>query len=168
MKYKLIKETDKIRLLNSKLYIYYDRLTNLHGSQSESKAIKTSIGLISTKILTDGQIKSVTDLDSNEFVLPSHMDKVEADVYEAKDLELINHSYVIRVLTELECRKLNKSAGLFEVIKDVEVYIKDENDKEALRNIKKTLKLIYGQKNKSNNQDITYEKTDLSVYQLVK
>lgn len=180
MKYKLIKENDKFRLLNSKQFIYYNALPNPDGTMPENRTIKTSRGVISTKILTDGEIKSVTDLDSKKFVLPKHLGKVEADLEEAKDLELINHNYVIRVLTQLEYREFNKGAGLFQVIKDVEVYLKDKKNKEALRNIKKTLNLIYGQKGnyssifetlfsrRVDNQDVSYEKTDFNVYKLVK
>lgn len=168
MKYKLIKDNDKFKLLNSKEFIYYNSLPNPDGTMPKNKTIKTSRGVISTKILTDGQIKSVTDLDSKEFVLPKHLGKVEADLEEAKDLELINHNYVIRVLTQLEYRKFNKGAGLFEVIKDIEVYIRDKKDKETLRNIKKTLNLIYGPKDKPNNQNVKYERADFNVYQLVK
>jgi len=168
MKYKLIKENDKFRLLNSKQFIYYNSLPNPDGSEPKNKTIKTSRGVISTKILTDGDIKSVTDLDSKEFVLPRHLENVESDAQEAKDLELINHNYVIRVLTQLEYREFNRCAGLFQVIKDVEVYIKDKKDKETLRNIKKTLNLIYSSKNKLNDQNIEYEKRDFNVYQLVK
>ena len=124
--------------------------------------------------------KKVTNLDPKEFILPKHLGEVEADVNEAKDLELINHSYVIKVLTQLEFRRFNRVAGLFEIIKDVEVYLKDKKDKEALRNIKKTLNLIYGQKGnylsifdvlfarRVDNQDIEYERNDLNIYQLVK
>lgn len=168
MKYKLIKENDKFKLLNSKKFIYYNALPNPDGTMPKNKTIKTSRGVISTKILTDGQIKSVTDLESVEFVLPKRLGNVEADVEEAKDLELINHNYVIRVLTQLEYREFNRGAGLFEVIKDIEVYIKNKKDKEALRNIKKTLNLIYGPKDRPNDQNIEYQKSDFNVYQLVK
>lgn len=168
MKYKLIKENDKFRLLNSTQYIYFNALPNPDGSEPKNKTIKTSRGVIRTSILTDGEIKSITDLDSKEFVLPKHLGNVEADVKEAKDLELINHNYVIKVLTELEYRKFNNGGGLFEVIRDIEVYIKDKKDKETLKNIKKTLNLIYAPKNKPNDQNISYEKTNFNVYQLVK
>lgn len=180
MKYKLIKDNDKIRLLNSKEYIYYDRFPNPDGSFTKKQVIKTSRGVISTKILTDGKIKSITNLDSNEFVVPKNMSNEEADVSEVSDLELINHSYVIRVLLQTEWREFNNSAGFFRVIKDVEIYLKDEKDKEALNNVKKTLNLIYDKKcnyssifdmlfsKKTRTQDITYEKIDPNIYQLVK
>ena len=158
MKYKLIKDNDKFRLLNSPQFIY---------SNASSKTIKTATGLIRTKILTDGKIKSVTDSDSKEFNLPKDLESI-AIFLESKDLELINHNYVIKVLTQVECRNLNNREALFEVIKDIEVYIKNKKDKEALRNIKKTLNLIYGLKDRPNDQDISYEKTDHNVYQLVK
>lgn len=168
MKYKLIKDNDQFKILNSKQFIYYNALPNPDGSQPKNKTIKTSRGVISTKILTDGQIKSVTDLDPSEFVLPKYIESVEADVQEVKDLELINHNYVIRVLTQLEYRKLNRGGGLFEIVKAIEVYIKNKKDKETLRNIKKTLNLIYGPKNRPNDQGIEYQKAEFDVYQLVK
>ena len=168
MKYKLIKDNDKFRLLNSTQYIYCDSLPNPDGSKPRNKVIKTSRGVIRTKILTDGQIKSVTDLDSEEFILPKSLEDVESDVREAKDLELINHNYVIKILTQIESRNLNNRVAFFEVIKDIEVYIKDKNDKQTLKNIKKTLNLIYGSNSRQNNKDVSYQKTDFDVYQLVK
>lgn len=155
MKYKLIKDYAKFRLLNSPQFIY---------SNASSKTIKTSTGLIKTKILTDGKIKSITDSDSKEFNLPKDLESI-AIFLESKDLELINHNYVIKVLTQVECRNLNNREALFECIKDIEVYIRDKKDKETLKNIKETLNILYGRKN---NQNITYQKTDFNVYQLVK
>jgi hypothetical protein len=168
MKYKIIKDNHKFRLLNSKKFIYYDAFPNPNDTMSKNKTIKTSRGVISTKILTDGQIKSVTDLDSIEFVLPTYFRNAGADVEEVKDLELINYNYVIRILTQLEYKEFNRDKGLFEIIKDIEVYIRDKKDKETLRNIKKTLNLIYGPKDRPNDQGIEYQKAEFGVYQLVK
>ena len=183
MKYKLFKDNNKFQLLNCVKIIKYDEFEDPSGRKKTNKIISVSRGAVSTKIFTDGEIKGITELDSKNVTLPKQLSNVETDVNEVKDLELVNHNYVIRVLTVLELLhygKERRGCGFFEVVKDVEVYWKDKKDKETLRNIRKTLNLIYRQRcdyssifeillSKSNSEpNISYKKKEENVYQLVK
>ena len=183
MKYKLIKDNDKFQLLDCIKIIKYDAFENPRREKKTNKIISISRGAISTKIFTDGEIKGITELDIKNFTLPKQLSNIETDVNEVKDLELVNHNYVIKVLTVMELLhygKERRGCGFFEVVKEVEVYLKDKRDKETLKNIRKTLNLIYGQRcdyssifeillSKFNNgPNVLYEEKEKNIYQLVK
>ena len=146
MKYKLIKETDKIKLIKAKdivCYAGFGEPVKKDESQVPVSDVNVERDIIKTKIFTDGQIKEITPIEASLSYLPKKLSNIRFDEIESSELELSNHTYVIRVLTALEVLKLRKAAGLFEIIKEVEIYLKDKKDKDAINAVKKTLEILY-------------------------
>lgn len=145
MKYTLIKETDKIKLISAKDIVRYD------GFDEPAKKGETCVptpdviverDIVKTKIFTDGEIKGIASLDSSLSDLPINLSNMKIDKTELSELELLNHNYVIRILTALEFQKRGSVYGWYDVIKDVEIYLRDKKDKDAIRKVKKTLELV--------------------------
>lgn len=89
-----------------------------------------------TKIITDGLIesKSVQDEKYDDFS--------RIDILRTTNLYLKNYTYAIVLTTNLELFDNGKVAGIINCIKNISIYLRNLNDKEALKTAKKVIKQI--------------------------
>ena len=177
MKYTLIKETDKIKLISGKdtvCYSGFDEPVKKGETYIPAPDVIEEREIVKTKIFTDGEIKGIASLDSSLSDLPKKFSKIEIDKTELSELELSDHNYVIRILTVLEFLKFGSVSGWYDVIRNVDIYLRDKKDKESIKNIKKTLSLINSSPifddlfKKKYEKINTYEQVNENVYQLQK
>lgn len=182
MKYKLIKESDKIKLISGKDIVVYSGFGKPVKKGETPVAVPDVVrerDIIKTKIFTDGKIKGIETLTNSKLELPKNMKTIELDKVEVNELELTDHKFIIKILTALEFQKRGKVFGWFDVIKDVEVYLRDRKDKDSIKKIKKTLELVCSNQEYtsifeflfSKNQtqtSVIYNQEKEGIYQLVK
>lgn len=182
MKYKLIKESDKIKLISGKdivVYPGFDKPVKPGEKYIPAPDVIEERDIIKTKIFTDGEIKDIKQLQSFELELPKNMKTIELDKIELNELELMDHKFVIRILTALEFQKRGKVYGWFDIVKDVDVYLRDKKDKDSIRKIKKTLELVCSNyeytsifdllfSKKQAEMSVLYNQEYEGIYQLVK
>lgn len=182
MKYKLIKETDKIKLISGKDIVVYPGFSE-PVKKGEVQVPVTDVveerDIIKTRIYTDGEIKGIKQLPSSELELPKNLKVIELDEVELSELELEKHKFVIRILTALEFQKRGTVCGWFDVIKDVDIYLRDKKDKDSIRKVKKTLELVCSNyeytsifdllfSKKQAQMSVLYNQEKEGIYQLVK
>lgn len=182
MKYKLIKETDKIKLISGKDIVVYAGFSKPVKKGETPVPVPDVIEkrhIIKTKIFTDGEIKTIKQLPSCEFELPKNIQVMKLDKIELSELELMDYKFIIKILTALEFQKRGKVCGWFDVVKDVEVYLRDKKDKDSIRKVKKTLELVCSNyeytsifeilfSNKQSQMSVLYNEESEGIYQLVK
>ena len=182
MKYKLIKESDKIKLISGKDIVVYSGFGKPVKKGETPVAVPDVVrerDIIKTKIFTDGKIKGIETLTNSELELPKNMKTIELDKVELSELELEKHKFVIRILTALEFQKRGTVCGWFDVIKDVDIYLRDKKDKESIRKVKKTLELVCSNyeytsifdllfSKKQAQMSVLYNQEKEGIYQLVK
>jgi hypothetical protein len=166
MKYNLLKEDDTIKLFSGIKIIHFDDFPDPNGvslgeSSKKVEQIETERPAITTEVYTDGQIKKMTSVDFKQSEIPNIFNKVEANKKELKELELTNHSYVIVVIKTCEFQQHGNVCGLYDVIKDVKVYLKNPKDRTSLRRVKDTLDLIYPS-SQMNSKVVTIEPSPIS------
>lgn len=178
MKYQILTE-DTIEIITG---IKYRQFPPFLG-KTDNKIIKDNI--ITTKILTDGEIIQLEPSDNEQNIIKIPEYQINGKIYPIdvikKDkIKLINANYCLKVTCVKEFIRGKFGGGLFEVIKNIEIYLKNKKDKTALKNIKKTLNLIsqprnYNQSiysyllgNYTTKQDFEYEKQEPNIYKLKK
>ena len=134
--------------------------------------------MIKTKIYTDGEIEGMSEeeiLKISEFYFGRKKYQRDVDTLKSKDIYFKNHNYIITYLIAKEWLSSKNGdccgAGWYDIIKKVSIYLKNSNDKEALRMAKQTIREIAKSYNILNtdeesqrNFDTEYLSTD--VYQL--
>lgn len=92
---------------------------------------------IRTIVYTDGEIFNESELETYNiekyyFGTKEYEGKVE--LLKKKKIYIRNHSFVVVYKLAEEFKIVGNVAGLFDVIKEVKIYLKDTHDKKALRN----------------------------------
>ena len=89
-----------------------------------------------TKIITDGLIesKSVQEEKYDDFS--------RIDILRTTNLYLKNYTYAIVLTTNLESFDNGKVGGVIDCIKNISIYLRNLNDKEALKTAKEVIKQI--------------------------
>lgn len=89
-----------------------------------------------TKIITDGLIesKSVQEEKYDDFS--------RIDILRTTNLYLKNYTFSIVLTTNLESFDNGKVGGVINCIKNISIYLRNLNDKEALKTAKKVIKQI--------------------------
>lgn len=182
MKYKLMKETDKIKLISGKDILVYSGFGEPVKKGETPVPVNDIVeerDIIKTRIFTDGEIKGIEQLPASQLELPKNLKVIELDKIELSELELADHKFVIKILTALEFQKRGKVCGCFDVVKDVEVYLRDKKDKDSIRKVKKTLELVCSNyeytsifdllfSKKQAQISILYNQEEEGIYQLIK
>ncbi len=108
--------------------------------------------MIQTIVFTDGEIASESDetlKNINEFYINDEKYQYNVDTLKEKTLYLKNYSYVIKYLVAREWTRVGHVVGYFDIIKDISLYLKNLEDKKALKNAKNIMLKI------KDNREIT-------------
>lgn len=98
---------------------------------------------IKTKIFTDGEIEKegeTTSININNYYIKGKKYRYGINQLHTKNIFLKNYSYVIIFTIAQEWRNFGNACGWFNFVKDVSIYLKDLNDKKALKNAKRAIK----------------------------
>lgn len=93
-------------------------------------------------LFTDDDIVNITD-EFIENVNSFNFDEQEyknLDLKKTKYVYLSNYTYAVVYLIAKEWLTMNKCGGMFDVVKKVSIYLKDKQDKEAIKRVKEVLK----------------------------
>jgi len=140
MKYDVLGEGDSIKVVKG-----VKRTTPplAPGKVEESKEIL--FPTLKTIVFTDG---SVDEVDVSEYKHLSGYYTMNDRTYtnvtdvEEKELYLENYSYAVKIIVSKEHLVGRKIGGWFEVIKDIQVYLKNPKDKKAMKEVKMILNII--------------------------
>ena len=91
---------------------------------------------IRTIVYTDGEIFKESKVETSNiksYYFGTKEYEGRVDLLEKKKIYIRNHSYVVVYKTAEERKIKGNVCGLFDVIKEVKIYLKDINDKNALR-----------------------------------
>lgn len=102
---------------------------------------------IKTRIFTDGEIENeskITSININNYYIKGKKYRYGINKLHTKNIFLKNYSYVISYTIAQEWRNFGNACGWFNFVKDVSIYLKDLNDKEALKNAKHVIKELQG------------------------
>ena len=93
--------------------------------------------IFGTTITTDGMIKEVGEPQTIKDVKISFAgEDVECDLAEFKNITLSNANFVIKIYEGQEAMDTGRIAGIFDVVKKIEVYVKDGVSRKTLRLIR--------------------------------
>lgn len=122
--------------------------------QEASKSNIIEAKKIQTKIFTDGEIAKESDeISSNisEYYIGKKQYQYAVDTLKTKTIYFKNHSYVITYLLAQELVTMGNVTGWFDVVKEISIYLKNPEDKKALKNAKQAIKEI-----KIHNRSVDY------------
>ena len=109
---------------------------------------------IQTKIFTDGQIKNEEE-ETFENVEGYYIGRIKyphrIDTLKIRSLFLKDYSYAVVYSIANEHMTVGNLRGWFDVVRDVSVYLKNPNDRKALKNAKQIIKHI-----EEHNRGINY------------
>lgn len=153
--------------------------------QIQEKVIEEPI--ITTKILTDGETSIISRKENNEtktieFINNKTKLSYIVDKTISQRIRITNASYIIKISCAKEFVRQGNIAGWPEVIKNIEIYIKDPNDKETLKIVKDTIKQITNNKlsnypslynyalsdSVKKSSSISYQEKQKNVYRLAR
>ena len=100
---------------------------------------------IHMKIFTDGEIDSITEEASkviNEYYIGEEKYEYGVDTLKTRKLYLKNYTYAIVYLIANEYRHIGSISGLFDITKDVQVYLNDVTNKKDLKEVKRVINEI--------------------------
>ena len=154
MKYTLL-EQPTIELITG---IKYRKIPSFL-KETEKDIIEETI--ITTKILTDGEVLELNQTEniatktvefvSNKIKLSYIIDKTIS-----QKLQLTNANYIIKITCAKDFVRQGNIAGWEEVIKNIEVYLKNPKDKETLKIVKETINQITRNKLSENSSLYSY------------
>lgn len=128
---------DPLRLIEVSNHVNYrDQFMNLF--EVEHKRIYM-------KLYTDGEIYKESEETSeriDKYYIKDQKYDYVIDTLKSKDIYLRKHSFVIVLLIAKEFQKEGKYGGYYDVVKDVNVYLDNVNNKASLKNAKKALRKI--------------------------
>ena len=136
MKYKILDENEPI--LVEKILKLFSFPFNFHDGISTSERI-----MVDTEIYTDGQIKELNHLKTQNIIgckvngIPY---KPSADTYNVNELYLKDANYIIKVTKSLEFYRTSNGGGNRDVVRNIEIYLKNPKDKKTLKEVKCILK----------------------------
>lgn len=96
-------------------------------------------------IFTDGILKKedyATETPIEEYKIRDKRYNYHVDTLKTKNVYLEDYSYVVKYTVAREFTRVGNIGGWFNVIRDVNIYLKNPKDKEALKKAKKTIKMI--------------------------
>jgi len=180
MEYALLKQST-IELITG---IKYRKVPSVL-KQIPEKTIEEQI--VTTKVLTDGEISVLNRIVKNgtktiEFINDKTKLSYIVDKIISQRVKITDANYVIKISCAKEFVRQGNIAGWPEVIKNIEIYIKDPKDKETLRIVKDTIKQITNNKlsdypslynyvltnNASRKNTISYQEKQINVYRLTR
>ena len=129
--------------------IKYSKVPNPPGKKCKDQVIEFPI--IESVLFTDGNIVNITDEfveNVNSFNIDGHEYK-NLDLQKTKYVYLFDYTYAVIYLLAKEWLVKDKCSGMFDVVKKVSIYLKDKQDKDAIKRVKEVLKT-----NSSNSKKI--------------
>ena len=106
-----------------------------HGRKKERRVIQNLA-------FSDGTVIEKETLPRTKINADHEMAKLGVEEIELQRIKIKDASYIIIISTIKEDRVIGNLRGNFDTIKNVEVYMMDQKDKEAKKKIQKTLKYI--------------------------
>lgn len=98
---------------------------------------------VQTLIFTDGEVVGQSEeITGNISLFNTGEREYKADTLKTKKIYISGHSYIIKCLIADELSNITLRFGLVKVLKDVSIYLENQNNKESLRNAKQVIKLI--------------------------
>lgn len=134
-------------------------------------------------IFTDGVVKKEEDhtiTPIQEYEIKGKKYQYHVDTLKTKKIYLEDYSYVVKYTTAREFTRVGNIGGWFNIIKDVNIYLKHPKDKEALKKAKKTIRMndyrlnsidyssIFNMLMYHDNKDFEYEHSKKNIYTLKK
>lgn len=101
---------------------------------------------IKMQVFTDGVVEKEekTILTSiNNYKIKEEDYKYSVNTLKTKEIYLKDYSYIVTFLIAKEDCVIGNISGLFYIIKDITIYLKDLNDKKSLKNAKQVIKDLY-------------------------
>lgn len=124
------------------------------GSKKDSNSDIIEFERIQTIVFTDGDIAQESE-ETTKNIKQYYIDKEKyqhtVDTLRTKNIHLKNHSYAITCLIASEFMTVENIRGWHNVVKDISIYLKNPNDKKALKSTKQVIKQI-----KDHNNSIDY------------
>ena len=104
--------------------------------------------IIHMQVITDGiiQDESEEEIDTiSEYYIGGK--RYNVNTYKSKKVTFKDYSYVIVFLLANEFSQVEKEAAWFDMVKEVTIYVKDLDDKEAIKKAKNVINKINGYEN---------------------
>ena len=136
MKYKILDENEPI--LVEKILKSFSFPFNFHDGISTSERV-----MVDTYIYTDGETKELNHLKTQGIIgcqvngIPY---KHSVDTYNVDELFLKDANYIIRVIKSVEPYFTITGGRYHNVVRNIEIYLKDPKNKEILREVRNILK----------------------------
>lgn len=137
---------------------------------------------VKTMIYTDGNVINCSkkDVIHDEFIINGKLYEVNGSTFKKTKLAFEDANYVIKVITVNEWTTDGNIHGLFDVIKDIDIYLKNPKDKKTLKIVKKTVTeinrnptecyyltpMFESRINYQNNNPSLYNEEDEGIYRL--
>lgn len=138
MKYKILEDGVPMQ---TKKVIKHIEVPNLIPTSKPKEVTK-----FYARIFTDGKVYKV---DSKEEKISEYKIKNktynDVDTLKINDIYLKDYTYVIVYEVAKEVKKYNMGFYKSDVTKDINIYLKTKNDKEALKRVKETIKEVKSQ-----------------------
>lgn len=147
MKFIELKENEPLEIIEVTNHVTFTKFPDpLTGKIVGQEEIIHTYPRIQMKVFTDGEIEieskeTIEKID--EYYLGKTKYKHDVDTLKTKNIYFKNHSFVIVYLISNEITTIGNTSGWFNVIKDVQVYLRNKKDKQALKNAKQALKTIH-------------------------
>lgn len=140
MKIQTLKENEPLKIIDATNHNY--GLIPPYISEEEAERYETKE--IKTLVFTDGEVVGETK-EPDEKIESYYIGRRKyenVDTLKRRNLHIRNHSYVITYLLANEFFKLPHGGGWFFVTKDINVYLENPKDKDALKAAKQALAAI--------------------------
>ena len=121
--------------------VKYSKVPNPPGKKCKDQVIELPV--IESVLFTDGNIVNITGEfveNINRFNIDDKRFK-EVDIKKTKYVYLSDYTYAVVYLIAKEWLTMNKCGGMFDVVKKVSIYLKDKQDKDAIKRVKEVLKI---------------------------
>ena len=145
------KNSENEKVIHTMTGIGYKKLSS--GRKKERKVIQNLVfsdGLVIEKEV----LPRVKNIDES-------MKKLGVEEIESKIIKIKGASYIVMIKTQKEKKEIGNLKGNFDIIKDIDIYQENSNDKEAQRKIRQTLKYI---SDKGKNRDYSSLSAYIATY----
>lgn len=136
MKYKVLKEGQVLKTFKG-----YSKMTIPMPNYCQT----LSTLLMQQVVCTDGKLKENSEIESDDVktIKINNLTFDNFDAIKTNNIYLENYSFIIVFTLSEESRIFQNIGGRFWILKDYYVYLKNENDKVALKKAKKIIRKIY-------------------------
>ena len=141
MKIKELKENEQLKMDNVSLHVDIPGVIGRDERElsiAELERIKMIL-FTDAKIVREGEVATES---INQYVINGKKYDHDVDTLKTTQLYLDDYSYAITYLISSEWTRFGNIDGWFEVIRDITIYLKDINDRKALPEAKKIIKMI--------------------------